>query len=271
MRLRLQKLQEVNSEAQELRQQKADSYKEFNKIFHHQDLLFVSKAIWIELISRHHNNTLAGYFGIEKTCELLAQKYYWPTFCHNVKAYVKSCDVCLSSKTGRHKPYSNLQLLFILTHYWKDLMIDFVTDLSISINWKRDSYDPILVIVDWLTQMVHYKLVKITINASRLVEVIINIIVRHHDFPDSIVTNQAFFFTLKFWLLLCYFLALSVGFSPPFICKLTAKPKSKTIPWKRISEFLSILSRTIGPGFYWWPNLLIIMPKMQALAICLLR
>ena len=35
MRLRLQQLQKDNSKAQELRQQKADGYKEINEIFHH--------------------------------------------------------------------------------------------------------------------------------------------------------------------------------------------------------------------------------------------
>ena len=39
----------------------------------------------------------------------------------------------------------------------------FVTSLPILINWKRDNYNSILVIVDWLTKMVHYKLVKITL------------------------------------------------------------------------------------------------------------
>ena len=76
MRLRLQELQETDLKAQKLRQQKADGYEEIDKIFHHQGLPFVPEAIWTELISRHHDDPLAGHFGIEKTCKLLAQKYY---------------------------------------------------------------------------------------------------------------------------------------------------------------------------------------------------
>ena len=67
--------------------------------------------------------------------------------------------------------------------------MDFVTDLPISTDWKGDSYNLILVIVDWLTNMVYYKSVKVTINAPGLAEVIINVVVRHHDLPGSIVTN----------------------------------------------------------------------------------
>ena len=62
----------------------------------------------MELISHHHNNLLADYFGIEKTYKLLAIKYYLPTLHHNVKAYVKCCDMCLALKTVCHKFYSDL-------------------------------------------------------------------------------------------------------------------------------------------------------------------
>ena len=76
--------------------------------------------------------------------------------------------------------------------------MDFVTGLSISTNWKRDSYNSILVIIDRLTKMIHYKPVKITINAPRLAELIIDIVVRHHGLPNLIVTDRGSLFILKF-------------------------------------------------------------------------
>ena len=83
-------------------------------------------------------------------------------------------------------------------------------------NWKRDNYDSILVIILWLTKMVYYEPVKVIINTLGLAEVIINVIVRHHGLPNSIVTNRGFFFLLKFWLLLCYFLGIKQRFSTTF-------------------------------------------------------
>ena len=106
MRLRLQELQETDSEAQELRSK--EGYEEVEGVLHHQGLPFVPKAIWTELISRHYDDPLAGHFGIEKTRELLAQKYFWPSLRHDVKAYFKGCDICLASKAVRYKPYGNL-------------------------------------------------------------------------------------------------------------------------------------------------------------------
>ena len=114
----------------------------------------------------------------------------------------------MALKAVQHKPYGDLQSLPVPTHRWKDLSIDFVTGLPILTDWKGDSYDSILVIVDWLTKMVHYEPVKVTIDAPGLAEVIIDVVVRHHGLPDSIVTNRGLLFTLKFWSLLCYFLGI---------------------------------------------------------------
>lgn len=66
----------------------------------------------------------------------------------NIQLYVKGCDVCLASKSIKHKPYNDLQSFPIPIYQWKDLSIDLVTQLSVSTNWKGKTYDLILVIVD---------------------------------------------------------------------------------------------------------------------------
>ena len=86
--------------------------------------------------------------------------------------------------------------------------MDFVTGLPVSTDWKGESYDSILVIVDRLTKMVHYEPVKITIDAPGLAKVIIDIVVRHHGLPDSIIIDWGSLFTSKFWSSLCYFLEI---------------------------------------------------------------
>ena len=134
----------------------------------------------------------------------------------DVENYVKGCDVCLTSKAVRHKPYGDLQSLPIPTHRWKNLSIDFVTGLPLSADWKGDSYDLILVIVDRLTKMVYYEPVKVTIDAPGLAEVIIDVVVRHHGLPDSIISDRGAIFTSKFWSSLCYFLGIKRRLSTAF-------------------------------------------------------
>ncbi len=92
----------------------------------------------------------------------------------------------------------------------------FITGLIASTNWKGETYDFILIIVDRLTKMVHYEPVKVTINAPGLAKVIIDLVVRHHGFPDSIVSDRGSVFTSKFWSLLCYFLGIKRRLSTAF-------------------------------------------------------
>lgn len=92
-----------------------------DEILCHQGLFYVPEIVKTELISKHHNNSLVGYFGIKKTRELIAQKYDWPTLCHNVEANIIGYDVYLDSKAVGHKLYSDLQLLSVSKHWWKNL------------------------------------------------------------------------------------------------------------------------------------------------------
>ena len=97
--------------------------------------------------------------------------------------------------------------------------MDFVTVLQVSTNWKGETYDSILVIVDQLTKMVYYEPVKITIDALGLAEVIIDVVIRYHSLLDSIVSDRGSIFTSKFWFSLCYFLDIKQRLSTAFHSK----------------------------------------------------
>ena len=132
MRLRLSELQESDEEARRIRAEGLNGYEELDGVLYHQGLPFVPEAIRTEIISRHHDDPLAGHFGIDKTKDLIGRKYYWPSLRRDIKDYVKGCDVCLGSKAVRHKLYGDLQSLPVPTHRWKNLSMDFVTGLPIS-------------------------------------------------------------------------------------------------------------------------------------------
>ncbi len=207
--MKFPELQDDSKEAKKLRSEGLlEGWEDIKQVLHYYGLPYIPKVIRSELISRHHDDLLAGHFGIKKTWELIAKKHYWPTLRQDVKVYVKSCNVYLALKVVCHKPYKNLQTVPVPSHWWKNLSIDFFTSFLISANWKEDSYDLILVIVDRLTKIVHYKPVKVTIDVPGLAKVIINMVVRHHGVPKSIVTDQGLLFTSKFWSLLCYFLRI---------------------------------------------------------------
>ena len=74
MRLRLQELQDEDDQARKVRTEQLGNanWNNIDGVLHHQGLLYVSKIIRTELISRHHDDLLAGHIGIEKTRELIA-------------------------------------------------------------------------------------------------------------------------------------------------------------------------------------------------------
>ncbi len=133
--MRLSELQDDDKEAKKLRSERLSEYwEDIKKVLYYQGLLYFPKVIRSELISRHYNDLLVGHFGIKITQKLIARKYYWLMLQRDIEAYVKDYNVYLASKTVCYKSYGNFQSLLIPTHWWKNLSMDFVIELSISAN-----------------------------------------------------------------------------------------------------------------------------------------
>ena len=117
MNLRLSELQDIDEEPKVLKAGGLpEDWEEVEGMLQYQGLPYVPEIIRSEVISRHHDDPLAGHFGIDKTKELVSRKYYWPRLRKDDDNYVRGCDVCLTSKAVRHKPYGDLQSLPVLTY-----------------------------------------------------------------------------------------------------------------------------------------------------------
>lgn len=148
-----------------------------NWLLYYENLSYIPKAIQTGLICRYYDNPLVRYFMINKTQELITQKYSWSSFRYDIKTYTKDYSVCLTLKTFWHKPQGDLISLHVPIYQWKDLYIDFMTGLPISTSYKDNSYDSILVIVDRLTKIIYYQSVEFTIDDPKLIEVVINMVI----------------------------------------------------------------------------------------------
>ena len=78
MRLRLSELQENDEEAKLFRGAAGlpEGWKDVERVLQYQGLPYIPEIIRSEVISRHHNDPLAGDFGIDKARELVGRKYY---------------------------------------------------------------------------------------------------------------------------------------------------------------------------------------------------
>ena len=108
--------------------------------------LYVSKNLSVkeELLKCYHDNLLVRHFDADKISELLNRKYYWKSMIKNVKKYINTCDICQKVKMKFHLSYNELKSLSRLTDSWKEITMNFITDLSSS-KWKEVMYDLILV------------------------------------------------------------------------------------------------------------------------------
>lgn len=53
-----------------------EGWEDIEKVLHYQGLPYVPKFLYSKLISRYHNDPLVDHFGIKKSQELIAIKYY---------------------------------------------------------------------------------------------------------------------------------------------------------------------------------------------------
>lgn len=177
MKLRLLKLPKDDLETKKFKKDLMEGQKDEEDILHDQNLLYIFENIYYKIISYSHNDLLVGYLKIKETRKLVARKYFTSIFYQDVKAYEKGSNVYLAFKIVCHKPYKDFQLFAVPIYYQKNLSIDLIMDFLFLINQKNDKYDLILVIIDYLINMLHYKLVKTTNDIIKLVEVIIDIII----------------------------------------------------------------------------------------------
>ena len=79
MRLRLPELQAEDQVAREIKEKGLkEGWEEIDRVLHRKGRPYLLEIIRTKIISRHHNDPLAGHFGVEKTRELVVQTYYWP-------------------------------------------------------------------------------------------------------------------------------------------------------------------------------------------------
>jgi hypothetical protein len=94
----------------------------------------------------------------------------------DVMKYVALCDTCQRVKAEHQRPVGLLQPLTILEWKWEEIRMDFIVGLPRT----QVGYDSIWVIVDRLTKVAHFILVKTTYFGAKLVVLYMSRIVCLH-------------------------------------------------------------------------------------------
>ena len=172
-----------------------------------------------EVMKLHHDDPLAGHYGVEKTLELLRRSWYWENMETDVRAYCKECDVCQRVKAKRHMPYGLLSSLPQPERPWGEISMDFVTGLPPCKNPAGGpDFDAILVVVDRYSKMARYIACNKTVDSPELAKLMWENVFSLFGTPDGIVSDRGTVFTSHFWSAFCYYLMckqrLSTAFHP---------------------------------------------------------
>jgi hypothetical protein len=201
--------------AQELLSDIKEKTKPYIKL--HQGIILINNKIYvpeenrIKILELRHDAKLAGHFGITRTINLIRRNYWWPSLNTYVKDYIKTCNTCCRAKTSKSAKSGELQPLPIPKGPWKDVSMDFVTDLPPS-----RGFDSILVIVDRFTKMGHFIPCNKTVTAEQTANLFIQNILRLHGAPSSIVSDRGVQFTSHFWKSFNNNLGTKLSFSSAF-------------------------------------------------------
>ena len=138
-----------------------------------------------EIIRLHYDMLIGGHGGQWKTVELVTRNFWWPGVTKEVKRYVEGCNACQRNKNHTEQPAGKLMPNSILERPWMHILADFITKLPLA-----QGYDSILVVVDWLTKMVHLIPTTEKTLAEGLARLFRDNVWKLHSLPESIISDR---------------------------------------------------------------------------------
>jgi len=130
----------------------------------------------------------------------------------DVANFVSKCLVCQQIKAEHQVPMGPLQPLPIPEWKWEHITMDFVTGLPRT----QRQHDAVWVIVDRLTKSAHFIPINMQYSLEKLAQLFVEVIVRYHGVPVSIVSDRDPRFTSRFWHSLHDALGTRLKFSSAF-------------------------------------------------------
>jgi hypothetical protein len=124
------------------------------------------KAIREAILREAHKSGYSIHPGSTKMYMDLKEKYWWYGLKRDVAEYVALCDTCQRVKAEYQRPAGLLQPMQIPEWKWEEVGMDFIVGLP---HTQRD-FDSIWVIVDRLTKVAHFILVKTSYSSAKLAE-----------------------------------------------------------------------------------------------------
>jgi len=164
-------------------------------------LLWVSENMHTKLLQEVHDQPSTSHLGNKRIIDLVQRFYYWPDHRATIWRYIRNCHACQRSKASRDSINGLHHSLPISQERWKDIAMNFITELSLS-----EDYNVICTIICRLIKERHYVLCHWRdddISAEETVWIMLWNVYWLHGLPSSIVSNRDSQFISTMWKSLC--------------------------------------------------------------------
>ncbi len=180
---------------------KLKNCKIIDNILFKKDLLWVSENMHMKLLQEVHDQSSIFYLDNKWIIDLVQHFYYWSNHWATIRWYIWKCHAYQQSKVSRNSINELHHSLSISQKCWKDIIMNFITVLSLS-----EDYNVICIIICCFIKKHHYVFYHWEdddISVKEMIWIMLWNIYRLHDLLSSIVSNRDSQFILTMWKSLC--------------------------------------------------------------------
>ena len=164
------------------------------------------------IMTELHSVPYAGHPGFQRTLQKVKRTFYWKGMTGDVQSFVLSCPVCQLEKAEHTLVRGQLQPIQLPDQKWKEVSLDFVTDLPKTSAGE----DTILNVIDRATRMVHCIPCKKTITGVQTARKYWQFVGKLHGVPNIIYSDRGSVFIGAFWRELWVVLGTQLRFSTAY-------------------------------------------------------
>jgi hypothetical protein len=126
-----------------------------------------------------HDALFSADSGFDKAYDDIRTALYCPKTRQDIECYIKTCHLCQMNKPYRQITSAPIQLMPIPDTPWEAISQDFITNLP-----KSKGYDPIVVIICYLSKMAHFIPTHTTADAVQVLNSLSNMSSSSMDYHD---------------------------------------------------------------------------------------
>ncbi len=194
-----------------------------DSVLFRKDLLWVLKNMHMKLLQEVHDQPSISHFDNKWIINLVQRFYYWSDHQATIRRYIRNCHACQRSKVSRNSINELHHSLSISQKRWKDIAMNFITELSLS-----EDYNVICTIICCLIKERHYVFCHWEdddISVEETVWIMLWNVYRLHDLLSSIVSNRDSQFISTMWKSLCKRLRITASLFTVYHSKIDDQTK----------------------------------------------